>query len=117
MAAITGTFDAPTTGDYKFTLESDDGSILYIDDRLAVADGGAHPPTIKTGSIFLTAGDHALDVNFFECCGVLKGGYYGRSGLDLFLPTGPTPEPSALLMLLTGVLPALGIARRRRLRR
>jgi hypothetical protein len=115
-AAITGTFDAPRSGVYDFTLESDDGSKLYIDNILAVADGGSHPPTTKSGSIYLTAGDHSLDVNFFNCCGVLKGGYYGKSGVDLFLPTVPTPEPATLLMLLTGGLGALGTALRWRRR-
>ena len=106
-ATIAGTFDAPIAGAYRFTLASDDGSKLFIDNSLVVNDGGAHPRTLVTNSVFLTAGDHALDVNFFNCCGVLHGRNYGHSGVNLYLPGDQplttTPEPSSLFLILTGL--------------
>lgn len=53
-------------GDYRFHLESDDGSRLYIDDKLVVDNDGIHAPTHKSGSLRLSAGAHALRVEYFE---------------------------------------------------
>ena len=82
-ADITGSLDVAAAGTYSFTLDSDDGSLLFIDGLLVVDDGNAHPPQIGTGSATLTAGTHSFEVQFFECCG-------GPSGVDLTLPAGVT---------------------------
>lgn len=82
-ADITGCLSVAAEGDYTFGLDSDDGSLLFIDGNLVVDDGGVHPPGATTGTVHLTAGSHSFEVQFFECCG-------GPSGVDLILPAGVT---------------------------
>jgi PKD repeat protein len=59
----------PTAGTYTFRLSSDDGSELFIDDGLVIDHDGLHAETTKDGDVELTAGMHALRVNFFEAGG------------------------------------------------
>ena len=61
--------NVPTTGDYEFFTNSDDGSILYIDGSVVVDNDGLHGPASVANSTTLTAGLHDLRVEFFE-----KGG-------------------------------------------
>jgi alpha-L-fucosidase len=58
-----------TTDLYHFYLSSDDGSILYIDDRLVVDNNGLHGMGEKKGTIALCAGYHRIRVEFFEKTG------------------------------------------------
>ena len=62
----TGTIRIPTDGQYTLFLDSDDGSRLFIDGKQVVDNGGAHGMEEVAGNIELTAGDHALKVEFFE---------------------------------------------------
>ena len=59
----------PTAGNYTFRLTSDDGSELFIDDGLVIDHDGLHGETDKDGDVELTAGMHALRINFFEAGG------------------------------------------------
>ena len=59
----------PSTGTYEFRLRSDDGSELLIDEALVIDHDGLHGAEDKDGSVELTAGVHALRVNFFEAGG------------------------------------------------
>ena len=59
----------PTAGKYTFRLRSDDGSELFIDNKLVIDHDGLHGATDKDGAVKLTAGRHALRVNFFEAGG------------------------------------------------
>ncbi len=68
-------------------LASDDGSRLWIDDRLVVDHDGVHGPTEKRGSIALAAGAHRLRLRYFEA----------RYGQALRVEwTGPGVERGAL---------------------
>ena len=80
-ADITGSLSVASTGSYTFSLNSDDGSLLFIDGSLVVTNGGPHTPQVASGSATLTAGIHPFEVQFFECCG-------GPSGVNLILPAG-----------------------------
>lgn len=82
-ALVTAPFNVPTTGDYTFAVTSDDGSYLFVDNSLVIANGGIHGPKTMTGVKNLTAGVHNLTIKFWE-----DG--EGRSGLDFSLPTGCT---------------------------
>jgi hypothetical protein len=62
----TGTVRVPADGKYTFFLDSDDGSRLFIDGKEVLDNGGAHAMAEVAGSLQLTAGDHALKVEFFE---------------------------------------------------
>lgn len=62
----TGFIQIPADGKYTFFLESDDGSRLSIDGKQVLENGGAHAMEEVPGDINLTAGKHALKVEFFE---------------------------------------------------
>lgn len=62
----TGHLRIPKDGKYTFFLESDDGSRLFIDGKQIIANGGRHHMTEKSGEAELTAGPHAIKVEFFE---------------------------------------------------
>ena len=54
---------------YEFMTESDDGSYLYVDGERVVENGGFHGPTAEVGSAYLTPGEHAITITFFEAGG------------------------------------------------
>ena len=55
-------------GKYKFELASDDGSKLYIDNKMVIDNDGSHSLTSRYGTVDLKAGDHAICVEYFEDC-------------------------------------------------
>jgi hypothetical protein len=61
-----GRFWIENPGVYQFSLTSDDGSKLYIDDHLAVDNDGIHPPEVRTGSVKLSGGIHRMRVSYFQ---------------------------------------------------
>ncbi|MBU1625987.1 hypothetical protein KKB18_01315 [bacterium] len=56
-------------GQYTFGTNSDDGSMLYIDNTLVVDNGGEHGSRMKTGSIYLTKGYHKIKIEFQDLGG------------------------------------------------
>jgi len=66
LSTVTATLTVATQGVYTFRLTSDDGSQLRIDNNLVVDHGGLHGDTSKEGTATLTAGAHALLVDYFE---------------------------------------------------
>jgi cytochrome c2 len=66
---FTGFLNVPADGRYTFYCRSDDGSRLYIGDRLVVQNDGVHPSTEQRGSIELKAGDHPVQVTWFQAGG------------------------------------------------
>ncbi len=61
-----GKFKVKKVGRYNFTLVSDDGSRLFIDDSLIVDNDGIHGPARKTGTIELNTSPHSLRVQYFQ---------------------------------------------------
>ncbi len=61
-----GRFWIDNPGMYTFSLLSDDGSWLYIDDQLIIDNGGLHPPEEKTGKLELSGGIHRIRVAYFQ---------------------------------------------------
>ncbi|HEV7767941.1 MAG TPA: CARDB domain-containing protein [Thermoanaerobaculia bacterium] len=62
----TGAIYAPLAGTYQFLLGSDEGSWLYIDDRLTINNGLNHALREVTTSVALTAGFHSFRVVMFN---------------------------------------------------
>jgi hypothetical protein len=61
-----GRFWVSKPGLYRFSLTSDDGSRLYIDDELTVDNDGTHPPVTRTASLTLAGGIHRIRVSYFQ---------------------------------------------------
>jgi PA14 domain-containing protein len=61
-----GRFWIDKPGKYEFALKSDDGAILYIDDRVAIDNDGLHPPRKRSGAVKLSGGIHSIRVSYFQ---------------------------------------------------
>lgn len=60
------------TGNYRFYLQSNDGSRLFLDNRLLIDHDGAHSAdTEKVGDIELTQGKHPVTLHYFQAGGGL----------------------------------------------
>ena len=111
-ADITGCLDVASgyAGVLPFTLNSDDGSMLYIDGSLVIDNGGGHPPATAAGWAAVTAGHHTFEIQFYEDFG-------GESGVDLYLPAGVSytscPDGGSTLALLGGAFLLVGSLNRR----
>jgi len=67
---FTGFIDVPVDGVYEFTLASSDGSRLTIDGEVVVDNDGTHKfEGDVSGSKSLTAGLHAIKLEYFEKTG------------------------------------------------
>jgi hypothetical protein len=62
----TGKFWIDNPGLYTFSLMSDDGARLYIDDREIIDNDGIHSPLERTGSVELSGGIHRIRVSYFQ---------------------------------------------------
>ncbi len=66
---LEGAILVPSAGRCKFTLESDDGSRLWIDGKLVVDHGTLHSMTSKSGEAALSEGLHDIRVEYYENTG------------------------------------------------
>ncbi len=64
-----GLLIVPRNGEYSFWIDSDDGSQLFVDDKLVVDNDGAHATAERGGKARLTAGDHTILVTYFDQAG------------------------------------------------
>ncbi len=55
-----------SSGVYEFTLVSDDGSKLYINNNLVVNNDGVHGTRSRKGTKRLTAGFHDVEIHYFQ---------------------------------------------------
>jgi hexosaminidase len=51
---------------YRFAIESDDGSVLTIDDEVVVDNDGDHGPRLVTGHVPLRRGLHKISLRYFQ---------------------------------------------------
>ena len=66
----TGTFTAPTDGDYTFHLTNHARAGLYLDGTRVIDNGGGFPGTTKSATVHLTAGEpHAIRVDWAKAGG------------------------------------------------
>jgi hypothetical protein len=61
-----GRFWIANPGMYSFSLLSDDGAKLYIDDQVVIDNDGVHAPLEKTGALELAGGLHNIRVSYFQ---------------------------------------------------
>lgn len=61
-----GKFWVDQPGSYRFFLKSDDGSRLYIDDKLVIDNDGIHATEIVFGGVRLSFGIHTIRVSYFQ---------------------------------------------------
>lgn len=65
----TGYIKIPKDGVYSFYITSDDGSKLYVGDKLVVDDDGLHGSAEKSGVAALVEGYHPIRVDYFQSQG------------------------------------------------
>jgi len=63
---FTGVVKIGDAGKYKFFLNSDDGSKMYMDKKLLIDNDGAHGMREKSGEIQLAEGEHAVRIEFYQ---------------------------------------------------
>jgi len=64
--SFTGYIDIPVEGKYTFYTESDDGSKLFIEDKLVVDNDGSRDAKERNGTILLEKGKHPIKLEYFE---------------------------------------------------
>jgi hypothetical protein len=62
----TGWLRAPVAGLYLLEVESNDGTRLWIDGQPLIEDWIDHPPTRSDGLVYLEAGWHRLQIDYYE---------------------------------------------------
>lgn len=62
----TGSFWIEQPGTYRFLLASDDGSKLYIDNKVIIDNDGLHAVRTGLGAARLKAGNHRIRVSYFQ---------------------------------------------------
>jgi outer membrane protein OmpA-like peptidoglycan-associated protein len=73
-----GSIYIPVSGRYDFRLSSDDGSQLFLDDRLVIDNDGVHAMSDKSAAVSLQQGNHVFRLRYFQ-------GPASRLGLQLFV--------------------------------
>lgn len=66
-----GQIDIREEGEYTFYTSSDDGSFLFVGDKLLVDNGGLHGMQERSGTIALAPGLHPFRVTWFQAGGGL----------------------------------------------
>ena len=98
-----GNLHAPRKGKYRFEIASDDGSRLIIDGKRVIEHDGLHGNSTRKGSIELSAGPHALRVEYFAYGQPtsLRASWSGPGFNDAHLSVG-TKTPKQLSTSNTG---------------
>ena len=77
----TGYIDIKETGVYTFSLISDDGSVIKIDDQQITNNDGLHKTLLRNGQAALKKGWHKIEVSFIELQGdITLEVYYALPG-------------------------------------
>jgi hypothetical protein len=61
-----------SSGTYRFTVTSDDGFRLYVDDQLKLDQWFDQGPTTYTADVLLSAGDHTIKMEYYQAGGGAK---------------------------------------------
>jgi hypothetical protein len=84
----TGFLAVGRPGLYRFTLTSDDGSALLIDNRLVVDNGGMHSVETRSGTVQLERGSHVVVLQYvqFGAASVLEWSWSRDDGPSSAVP-------------------------------
>ncbi|MBL7965554.1 MAG: alkaline phosphatase family protein [Prolixibacteraceae bacterium] len=63
---FTSTLQIDQSAEYWFSMTSDDGSKLYIDNTLVINNDGSHSNQLKKGKILLSEGLHSIRLEYFD---------------------------------------------------
>ncbi|MFM7048686.1 MAG: amidohydrolase, partial [Polynucleobacter sp.] len=63
---MAGLISVPAAGKYTFFIASDDGSRIYLDNKLLIDNDGLHGMVEKQATVQLTAGAHPIVVTYFD---------------------------------------------------
>jgi putative heme-binding domain-containing protein len=63
---FTGMIQVPETGKYTFFIASDDGSRVYVDEKLLIDNDALQGMSEKSATVELLAGSHPLVVTYFD---------------------------------------------------
>jgi hypothetical protein len=83
-----GNFDIARDGNYLFTLNTDDGANLYIDNEKIVDNDGLHAAKAASATKTLKAGRHTLRLEYFQ-------GAKGSIALSLNMTDGTSVDKAA----------------------
>jgi hypothetical protein len=86
---LTGKLVIERAGVYNFFLSSDDGSRLFLNGALVVDNDGPHTRQLASGTLELAAGEHELEVQYFDQGGS-KALELAWSGPGIPFPSSPT---------------------------
>jgi hypothetical protein len=118
VLVLTGFIYAAKTGDANFSLGSDDGSQMWINNALAVSNDGYHSFNFQSAEVALTAGWNTVKIVQWE-----NGGNTGLTVLENGVALGgasiagsAVPEPSTWIMMFSGFagLGFIGARRKKR---
>jgi mono/diheme cytochrome c family protein len=103
VVCLDGFLHVPTAGTHRFLLGSDDGSRLFIGDRLVVDVDGNHGHMERQGEIDLPPGTHPLRIEYFQGSGgsSLDAQVAGPDGRRLPLVAVVTPAADGTPYVLT----------------
>ncbi len=85
-----------TAGEYKFKVNSDDGSKLSVDGTLVVDNDGLHPPKALDGKLSLTAGLHRMNLQYYQGPAkeiALELFWTPPGGTETYIPTNLVSRP------------------------
>jgi murein DD-endopeptidase MepM/ murein hydrolase activator NlpD len=104
----TGYLLIPSSGQYTFGLNTDDGARLRIDGRNVIIDDLIAPPHDSAYvTLYLTAGEHLVEWTWFDAGGGAVGEAYAASGSHASLNSNfkPLGNPNGLTVSQAGLTP------------
>jgi cytochrome c len=78
VAHVEGYLNIPADGTYEFRVESDDGSLLFINGAQVVNNDGNHGRVPVDGKVELKTGFHPFQIRYFEAAGSAYLGFLWR---------------------------------------
>ena len=89
-ALYEGYIKIPVKGVYTFSLSSDDGSVMWLNDEKFITNDGRHPETARSNGAILDAGCYRIRLGYFQSAGGagLRVTWQPPGGKKQLLPAG-----------------------------